>query len=84
MIFSAILPQCGLFLSVTTAKLQQSVQMISADVDEVMSGMIRDDNPKLGLLACPTWHKGQTLDAFWSILKMPEVALSAEHSSAQG
>ena len=65
--FSAILPQCGLFLSVTTAKLLQSVEMISADVDEVMSGMIRGDNPILGLLACPTWHKGQTLDAvFWS------------------
>ncbi len=28
-----------------------------------MSGMILCDDPKLGLLACTTWRKGQTLDA---------------------
>ncbi len=72
--FTTILSQRGLFSSVTTAKLQQSVQMISADVHEVMSGMIRCDNPKLGLLACPTWHKGQTLDA---VLVHPQDARSS-------
>jgi len=46
--FTAILRQRGLFSSITTTTLQQSVQMISADVDEVMSGMILCDDPKIG------------------------------------
>ena len=52
--------------------------MIPADVDEVISGMIRCDHPKLGLLACPTWHKGQTLDAVL-VLRYAQDARSSTH-----
>ncbi len=57
--------------------------MISADVDEVMSGMIRCDNPKLGLLACPTWHKGQTLDAALVLRYALDAAQDARSSTHQ-
>ncbi len=77
--FTVILPQR--FLSITTAKVPQSVQMISAHVDEVMSGMIRCDNPKLGLLACPSWHKGQTLDAVLVLRYASSAAQDARSSS---